>query len=538
MLQESLALNFVMLFTVVVGIFMVIFSKINGCPTERSCRTANGTIGVCIQSKECPHIHRLNGGNLTPEELDFVRNSVCGVDLDKTKLFCCDKNGINPPVEATNHGDNVEISRADLLAEEDLPPYSFPSVPSTTPSPIRLTTSTPKPKPEPINCVTPNGERAICTSINDCTLLRDHILNSTRTELQKRFLKESACGGYDAEKFPIVCCGSDVNFNNLNGEENKYNFRENPLIPTGICGLQGSEIGKYMPPVPIPQISTRSLVNNNNRNPMNISLPNRIFGGVNSDLTEFPWTALLAYKTYNGSKAYACSGSLISAKYVLTAAHCVAGKNVESFASQLIEVRLGEWDYSKDRDCLRIDDQLVCNQKVLDVAIDTVILHPEYKPLSNGKYHDIALIRLVREVQFTQLIRPICLPTINDYVNPGERLTIAGWGLVNYNEETTIKQKVDVPVVSASQCSVMFEKTPKLTRIQRGQFCAGGEPGKDACVGDSGAPLMKKVVSSIPFRWTVEGIVSFGTGCGLAEKYGVYTKVTEYLGWIHKEIKP
>lgn len=80
--------------------------------------------------------------------------------------------------------------------------------------------------------------------------------------------------------------------------------------------------------------------------------------------------------------------------------------------------------------------------------------------------------------------------------------------------------------------------------LDPGFMCAGGEPGKDACTGDGGAPLVCQVVS----QWYVVGLVSWGigelsfaiieffwnkcfSGCG-TNIPGVYTDVNYYLPWI------
>lgn len=67
--------------------------------------------------------------------------------------------------------------------------------------------------------------------------------------------------------------------------------------------------------------------------------------------------------------------------------------------------------------------QLIVLQK------EDVISHPEYIPTMT--YHDIALIRLSKPVNFTRYIRPACLYTsIED--NPDEaHLTATGWGVTN-----------------------------------------------------------------------------------------------------------
>ncbi|RZC42338.1 Trypsin domain containing protein [Asbolus verrucosus] len=52
--------------------------------------------------------------------------------------------------------------------------------------------------------------------------------------------------------------------------------------------------------------------------------------------------------------------------------------------------------------------------------------------------------------------------------------------------------------------------------------------GKDACQGDSGGPLLCKNV--------LIGIVSYGIGCGLANKAATFTKVESFLDFINETI--
>lgn len=54
-------------------------------------------------------------------------------------------------------------------------------------------------------------------------------------------------------------------------------------------------------------------------------ITNKIFGGTNTEIGEFPWMTLLQYYTPSGVLVIACDGILISKRYVLTAAHCVTG---------------------------------------------------------------------------------------------------------------------------------------------------------------------------------------------------------------------
>ena len=71
-------------------------------------------------------------------------------------------------------------------------------------------------------------------------------------------------------------------------------------------------------------------------------------------------------------------------------------------------------------------------------------------------------------------------------------------------------------------------------------MCAGGEPGKDSCSGDSGGGLFSDLINGTDGKerkWAVVGIVSQGTNrCGDGTP-AVYTRVGQYLQWIEETMK-
>ncbi|KAF4521878.1 hypothetical protein B566_EDAN008404 [Ephemera danica] len=257
--------------------------------------------------------------------------------------------------------------------------------------------------------------------------------------------------------------------------------------------------------------------------------PNRIINGQNVTLGQFPWMALLGYKTSEAAEDFVsvCGGTLISWKYVLTAAHCL--KN------SVRVVRLGEHVITTQPDC---DQDGLCADPVVDVEIELKIPHPSYgKPYLKN---DIGLVRL-RQAQprlFSSYVRPICLPLEPEKQKPGRKLIIAGWGTTRRGSKfaSDVLQMAVVPEIGLVECNDAQEDDV-LKPVVASQMCAAvTDHHSTTCHGDSGGPLMdvQQSRSSLSGPVVVQlGIVSVGSDdCGLHGAPSIYTRVSSFTNWV------
>uniref|UniRef100_A0A8C3VW00 Transmembrane protease serine n=1 Tax=Catagonus wagneri TaxID=51154 RepID=A0A8C3VW00_9CETA len=252
----------------------------------------------------------------------------------------------------------------------------------------------------------------------------------------------------------------------------------------------------------ISKVHAERIINNRcGRRPRMSATYDRIKGGSTAQEGEWPWQASLKK---NGR--HYCGASLISERYLVTAAHC--------------------FQKTKDPRNYTVSFGTKVSPPYMQHYIQRIIIHEDY---IRGEHHDdIAVIMLTEKVLFKNDVHPVCLPEATQIFPPGEGVVVTGWGRLAYDGEyPLLLQKAPVKIIDTNTCNA---EEAYGGMVKDTMLCAGYLEGSiDACQGDSGGPLVHPNSRNI---WYLVGIVSWGEKCGEINKPGVYVRVTAYRHWI------
>nr|XP_061797532.1 transmembrane protease serine 13-like [Nerophis lumbriciformis] len=235
----------------------------------------------------------------------------------------------------------------------------------------------------------------------------------------------------------------------------------------------------------------------------------RIVGGSIAQKGQWPWQTTLNFRG-----VHMCGGVLIAPDFVLTAAHC----------------------FPRSRPLMLIPENWRVYAGVLSLdnlpapfLVEKIISHENYDEVTANQ--DIALLKLAAPVKFDDDVHPACLPVHGQKFPHGTTCWTSGFGDTETTAGSNELLEVTVDIIGMEVCS-----SPKVygKSVTNNMICAGHlEGGRDACQGDSGGPL----VCQIDDVWYLAGITSWGHGCGVRNKPGVYSRVSRLLPWIYTNMQ-
>jgi len=235
----------------------------------------------------------------------------------------------------------------------------------------------------------------------------------------------------------------------------------------------------------------------------------RILYGNETDVNEYPWQVSMWI-----DKSHFCGGTLISDQWIATAAHCIDLNYRRHF--DRLTVSLGDHNV-----------QVYDDVKNIFRKVKKIVRSPQYdKHYING---DMALLQLEEPVEFTENLRPACLPdtgaTDDDYAF--KTALITGWG---YTEKTKIikprpltseiLREAEVFILPKKLC-VKYSPFPITDRM----ICTYKGPlgVETTCQGDSGGPL---VVNMGENNHVLIGCTSFGVSTCEGPYPSMFTSIT------------
>jgi len=244
----------------------------------------------------------------------------------------------------------------------------------------------------------------------------------------------------------------------------------------------------------------------------------RLTSGSFANQGQFPYQVRVNAEFTNGLIAV-CGGSILTASWVVTAAHCITTSPTITVKEEQIKTVV----------VIAGENTISSPSKERQTSIAEKLVTPlEYDP--NCYTYDIALILLKKDFELNSFVSPIIVPKEANFVSAGSKCLISGWGKTKNDGDLSDKLRWgEVRIVKQSVCQKQISFNLTSTRV-----CAGIlQSDVSACKGDSGGPLVCEDTANKTY---LQGITSFSSGsedCGNFKTPVVYTAVASYYKWIN-----
>nr|XP_049705558.1 serine protease snake-like [Helicoverpa armigera] len=321
---------------------------------------------------------------------------------------------------------------------------------------------------------------------------------------------------------PVVCC-TDCTLSNVDA------FSDSAVAPYGVLiSKKGPKAWKkcveYFHKLPYPCRGKGNVLLKKSLEQFRLCYTSTLKVTLNIDRLvpqkwRFPHLALLGYGENLNKAQWLCEGTVISERFILTAARCTTAGTLGTVTYVSLGVR------SNDR-----------HKNPNIYKIKRVFNHPKYNEPS--WYHDIALLQTEQEIHFNSDLLPACLDVGAHDTSIAETAGIVA-KFANKNQSTSRNmESVYLDKTHRLKCKYKYRPNNNLLRgfdVYK-QMCYEEhiKTGK-TCKRLSGSPLQ---VDQFRCQYTAIGVTGEVVPCGSSRVPDIFTRVFTHVPWIESIVWP
>jgi hypothetical protein len=211
----------------------------------------------------------------------------------------------------------------------------------------------------------------------------------------------------------------------------------------------------------------------------NASSAERVVGGTAIQVQSAPWSVFVTFEVGDGR--FQCTGSVIDASHILTAAHCLYDFSGAQASPSALAVQAGISNYSSPASTDLVQDRTVSSLRV----------HPGYAYQDTGLPDDIAVLTLASPLDLSgPAVQAVALPAPNAPYPVGAAVSVSGFGLQNGADDTSTGPLVTMSTTVEPQAQCGEFTQTMLIQYDNAVMLCTTTPSSSFCSGDSGSGLV------------------------------------------------
>ncbi|XP_034239851.1 uncharacterized protein LOC117644454 isoform X2 [Thrips palmi] len=242
-------------------------------------------------------------------------------------------------------------------------------------------------------------------------------------------------------------------------------------------------------------------------------------GNLTSSAADFPWHVIIFDLTQDMKQI--CGGTLISAKFVVSAAHCFHDGKKALFPTMYMA------GFGKIKRSVSVPEP---NEQYRELE---KIYLKDFGGIKELYSNDIALLQLTAEVDITAATMPACmdwglqLPSLRHR----QRGAVVGFGDTSARSHDNLRFGM-LPFINSAECKRDVSESLAVYNKLPDKFCIGFVNRTTVAKGDSGGGIAFPDDDRV---WYLRGVVSLGSSQETTVSF--FTNVTLYVPWISSIIQ-